>query len=98
MSFVSIFHVRRALMRRSSLALLATALSCASFSADHASLASGELLAGVAENGSLVLFSAQAPEDVLVVKVTGLQPDEQILGLDRRPANRLIYALGSTNR
>jgi hypothetical protein len=57
-----------------------------------------ELLAGVAENGSLVLFSAQSPEDVMVVKITGLQSDEKILGLDRRPSNGLIYALGSTSR
>lgn len=90
--------IRRYLTRHCSIALLAAAFTGVSFGGEKLSLANGELLAGIAENGRLVLFSAQSPEDVVVVKIEGLQPGEQILGLDRRPANGLIYALGSTNR
>jgi len=57
-----------------------------------------ELLAGVAANGRLVLFASDDPEDVAVVQVRGLQPGEQLLGLDVRPATGELYALGSSAR
>lgn len=57
-----------------------------------------ELLAGVAENGRLVLFASDAPEDVEVIQVRGLEPGEEILGLDVRPATGDVYALGSSAR
>jgi hypothetical protein len=73
--------------------LIATA---ATFAAAHASAA--ELLAGVAANGRLVLFSSAAPGDAMVVQVSGLQAGEEILGLDVRPATGELYALGSSSR
>lgn len=57
-----------------------------------------ELMAGIAANGRLVLFASDDPEDAAVVQVRGLQPGEQILGLDVRPATGELYALGSSAR
>jgi hypothetical protein len=57
-----------------------------------------ELLAGIAANGRLVLFASDDPEDASVVQVRGLQPGEQILGLDVRPLTGQLYALGSSAR
>jgi hypothetical protein len=60
--------------------------------------AAAELLAGVASNGRLVLFSSDDPSEAEVVKVRGLADGETILGLDVRPATGDLYALGSTSR
>lgn len=79
-------------------ALLMAILVLASLVEARPVLPEGELLAGIAENGRLVVFAADSPEDVVVIKIDGLRPGEEILGLDRRPANGLIYALGSTSR
>jgi hypothetical protein len=57
-----------------------------------------ELLAGIAESGRLVLFASDAPEEAEVVQISGLQPDEKILGLDVRPLTGELYALGSSAR
>ncbi|MEO5802381.1 MAG: DUF4394 domain-containing protein [Verrucomicrobiota bacterium] len=76
--------------------ILITGLALASGSALKASAA--ELLAGIAENGRLVLFSSDAPEDVGVVQIRGLQSGEKLLGLDTRPATGELYALGSSSR
>jgi hypothetical protein len=57
-----------------------------------------ELLVGVSENGRLVLFTSDAPEDAEVVQISGLQHDEKILGLDVRPLTGELYALGSSAR
>ncbi len=89
--------IRRQTTQRATFALLIATLVSASH-AQISALPKGELLAGVAENGRLVVFSADSPEDVIVTKIEGLQPGEKILGLDRRPKDGLIYALGSTNR
>ena len=74
------------------IATLATSMVCAAPSS------ADELLAGVASNGRLVLFSSADPSDVEVVQVHGLQSGERILGLDTRPATGELYALGSTSR
>ena len=57
-----------------------------------------ELLVGSASGGRLVLFASDQPEDVAVVHLAGLQPDEEILGVDMRPATGQLYALGSSSR
>ncbi|MEK7950616.1 DUF4394 domain-containing protein [Luteolibacter soli] len=57
-----------------------------------------EWLAGVSENGMLVMFASDAPTDVTKVKIKGLQKKEKILAIDIRPANGLLYALGSSSR
>ena len=60
-----------------------------------------ELLAGIGMSGGnnvLVTFPSDDPMAVSKVKITGLQKKETILGLDVRPLNGQLYALGSTSR
>jgi hypothetical protein len=57
-----------------------------------------EWLAGVSENGILVMFPSDDPFDVTKVKIKGLQKKEKILAIDRRPNGGLLYGLGSTSR
>ena len=57
-----------------------------------------EVLVGLAPKNRLVYFTSTAPSQVEVVKVTGLQKKEKLLGIDRRPATGGLYALGSTSR
>lgn len=47
---------------------------------------------------SIARFDTSTPTTVASVGITGLQPGESIIGIDRRPANGLIYGIGSTNR
>jgi hypothetical protein len=64
--------------------------------------ASAELIYGIAAVGNatnLVSFDSSEPGNLLSgIFVTGLQPNETILGIDIRPATRQLYALGSTSR
>jgi hypothetical protein len=53
---------------------------------------------GVDEAGMLVRFEETAPEKAASKPITGLQPNERILGIDFRPSNKLLYGLGSSNR
>jgi Domain of unknown function (DUF4394)/Calx-beta domain/Domain of unknown function (DUF4214) len=54
---------------------------------------------GVTAFGNLISFERANPEIIYSrVPITGLQPGEQILGIDFRPANGLLYGLGSTSR
>ncbi|NJM59125.1 MAG: DUF4394 domain-containing protein [Oscillatoriales cyanobacterium RU_3_3] len=47
----------------------------------------------------IVGFNESAPRNLLSdAAVTGLQPGESLLGIDFRPANGLLYGLGSSNR
>ncbi|MEG3848225.1 DUF4394 domain-containing protein [Microcoleus sp. herbarium19] len=47
----------------------------------------------------IVGFNEAAPRALLSdAAVTGLQPGESLLGIDFRPANGLLYGLGSSNR
>lgn len=72
-------------------AILAIALAAASaFSA--------EVLVGSASGQRIVMFTSDNTEDVAVYKLTGLQPGEEILGVDQRPATGQLYALGSSSR
>jgi hypothetical protein len=57
-----------------------------------------EWLAGVSQNGLLVMFPSDDPFDVTKVKIKGLQKKEKILAVDRRPNGGLLYGLGSTSR
>jgi Domain of unknown function (DUF4394)/RTX calcium-binding nonapeptide repeat (4 copies) len=48
---------------------------------------------------SIIGFNESAPRTLLSDSaITGLQPGESLLGIDFRPANGLLYGLGSTNR
>ena len=54
---------------------------------------------GLTTNNNLVQFNSARPSLILrTVPITGIQPGESILGIDFRPANGRLYALGSTSR
>ncbi len=55
---------------------------------------------GVTTTNGLVRFDSASPNNILinVATITGLQAGENILGIDFRPANGQLYALGSTSR
>lgn len=56
-------------------------------------------LIGLANTGTTLLrFNADAPGTITPVQVTGLQSGETLLGIDYRPADGQLYALGSTSR
>lgn len=76
------------------MALAATALAAATVTPATAA----ELLAGIGGNNILVTFPSDDPMAVSKVKIKGLQKKEKILGIDVRPLNGQIYALGSTSR
>ncbi|MBM4257037.1 MAG: DUF4394 domain-containing protein [Deltaproteobacteria bacterium] len=60
--------------------------------------ATAEMLVGATETNRLVLFSSDRPRRVKTIRLSGLGPNERILGLDVRPASGQLYALGSTNQ
>ena len=61
--------------------------------------AAQDTLWGVTENQFLVSWDAASPENLLSgTAISGLQNNEQILGIDFRPENNLIYAVGSSNQ
>jgi hypothetical protein len=48
---------------------------------------------------AIVGFNERAPQAILSdATVTGLQPGESLLGIDFRPANGVLYGVGSSNR
>jgi hypothetical protein len=68
----------------------------------------GETIIGLAVPTNPVAFATDASNNLLIFNpydpqpiakpLTGLQPNEMILGLDMRPANGQLYALGSSSR
>jgi hypothetical protein len=61
--------------------------------------AEAELLTGLTSTGNLVTFDSGTPGTIgSNVAITGLLGGEVLLGIDRRPANGLLYGLGSTSR
>ncbi|MCF2144884.1 DUF4394 domain-containing protein [Desmonostoc muscorum LEGE 12446] len=52
-------------------------------------------LVGLTEDNNLVLFDSSNPTSTSTVSITGV--DGTLLGIDRRPANNLIYGLTNTN-
>lgn len=56
----------------------------------------GELVYGVTENQTLISFDSNAPTTILSgVAIWGMAANEQVRGLDFRPATNELYALGS---
>lgn len=49
-------------------------------------------------DNQLLIFNPEAPATVVPKAITGLQMGEKILGIDFRPANGQLYALGSSSR
>jgi hypothetical protein len=61
--------------------------------------AEAESLTGLTTTGNLIRFDSAAPGTIdSSVAITGLEAGETLLGIDRRPANGLLYGLGSTSR
>jgi Domain of unknown function (DUF4394)/PEP-CTERM motif len=61
--------------------------------------ASAEGLVGLTTTNRLVTFDSATPGSIVAsIAITGLQANETILGIDFRPANHVLYGLGSTNR
>ena len=61
--------------------------------------ASAEGLVGLTTTNRLVTFDSATPGTVVApIAITGLQANETILGIDFRPANHVLYGLGSTSR
>jgi hypothetical protein len=84
-------------MRSARLCALACLISCGVSAPTSAELIYATAAVGGATN--LIQFDHQEPGNVLSAKfVTGLQPNEALLGIDVRPATRELYALGSTSR
>lgn len=70
-----------------------------SFVISYAQTAGRELIFAVTSGNRLVSFRSSTPTNISApVRITGLQPNETILGIDFRPANLQLYAIGSTNR
>jgi len=58
----------------------------------------GQMVAST-ETNKLVSFTTAAPQKLCTsTAITGLQSGESILGIDTRPADGAVYALGSTGR
>jgi hypothetical protein len=53
---------------------------------------------GVDETGALVRFSEDDPSKVETKTLVGLAPNERVIGIDYRPSNGKLYALGSSSR
>ena len=53
---------------------------------------------GVTTTNNLLTFDSATPGTASSVAITGLQAGESVLGIDLRPANGQLYALGSTSR
>jgi len=80
-------------------ALCIVALSSVACDEDLAPGLSGLSIFGIDNVNNLVRFGSMTPQTVtLRTAISGLQPSESILGIDFRPADNLLYALGSTNR
>jgi hypothetical protein len=59
----------------------------------------GRTIYGIDADNKLVIFGSLRPDVVAsVVTVTGIQAGEKIEGLDVRPVDGMLYALGSTGR
>lgn len=61
-----------------------------------AGTAHAELAFGVTTNQTLVSFNTNAPNAILSgIAISGMMSNEQVRGIDFRPANGMLYALGS---
>ncbi|CAN5647231.1 DUF4394 domain-containing protein [soil metagenome] len=61
--------------------------------------ASAAVIYGVSSTNNLLQFNSNTPGTIdSSLAITGIQPGENVIGLDFRPATGGLYALGSTNR
>jgi hypothetical protein len=85
-------------MTRTRMLAVAAALVCAAGLGHAADAEAAELFYGVDAQNRIVTFDGAATTSIVRRPITGLQTGEQILGLDVRPANKQLLALGSTSR
>jgi hypothetical protein len=89
--------VARQALRQSKLGLSLAVGALASFAATPS--ADAALIYGVTPNNTLFSFDSSTPGTLLNgYAISGLQPNESVLGIDFRPLNNVLYALGSTGR
>lgn len=63
-----------------------------------AGTARAELIAGVTVSNRLVTFNSSAPGTLLSsIAITGVQPGDSILGIDFRPSQNEVVAMGQSN-
>lgn len=75
------------------------ALAAASLFAIITPGTSSTTLYGLTDQSRLVTFDSMDPGFVTAsVDITGLQPGESLVGIDMRPANKVLYGVGSTSR
>ena len=85
-------------MSRTRVLTLVAALLCTAGLGRAADADAAELFYGVDAANRLVTFSGQTPTSITRTPFTGLPAGEQVVGLDVRPANKQVVALGSTSR
>ena len=85
-------------MSRTRVLALVAALLCTAGLGRAADAEAAELFYGVDAANRLVTFSGQTPTSIKRIPFTGLAAEEQVVGLDVRPANKQVVALGSTSR
>jgi hypothetical protein len=75
------------------------AVNAEALSKTDAGNAAGQTLYGLTAPNRLIQFSSDNPGTIISqIQVTGLQRHEKLLGIDFRPANGKLYALGNTSR
>ena len=63
------------------------------------SIANAEKIAGLTIDGKIVTFDSATPMTIASsFSITGLAAGDQLLGLDMRPANSLLYSVSQTGR
>lgn len=77
----------------------ALAAACALGLAAPAGAQAAEQFVGVTDDNQVVTFRSDSPGNLQsATQILGLQGGERIVGIDVRPANSRIYALGSSSR
>jgi uncharacterized protein DUF4394 len=88
-------HVRHRLL----IVVLATAAMVGGYHRPLPAQTGGTLIFGVTPTNRLIAFSTANVGQILnSVAISNLAPGERILGIDFRPVNKRLYALGSSNQ
>lgn len=71
---------------------------CASLTANSQTTAD-KTIYGVTTTGELISFRSSAPNKLLKMpKISGMQSGERLVGIDFRPANKMLYGVTNQNR
>ena len=75
------------------------AAACGALFAAPSAASAADVIYGLTDNNRIVRFNSDTPNKVQEsVPVQGLQQGETLVGLDVRPENDTLYAVGTTNR